>query len=40
MPVSSQVFDLDARRLILTHLDQVLWPEENITKGDVIDYYL
>jgi bifunctional non-homologous end joining protein LigD len=40
MPVSSQVFDLDARRLILTHLDQVLWPEENITKGDLIDYYL
>jgi bifunctional non-homologous end joining protein LigD len=40
MPMSSQVFDLDARRLILTHLDQVLWSEENITKGDLIDYYL
>ena len=40
MAASSQVFELDTRRLILTRLDQVLWPEENITKGDLIDYYL
>ena len=40
MPVNSQVFDLDDRRFILTHLDRALWPEEGITKSDLIDYYL
>ena len=36
----TQVFELDDRRFILTHLDRVLWPEEGITKADLIDYYL
>jgi bifunctional non-homologous end joining protein LigD len=40
MAVNTQVFDLDDRRFILTHLDRVLWPEEGITKGELIDYYL
>jgi bifunctional non-homologous end joining protein LigD len=40
MTVNTQVFDLDGRRFILTHLDQALWPEEGITKADLIDYYL
>jgi bifunctional non-homologous end joining protein LigD len=27
------------RRLQLTNLNKIFWPEEKITKGDVIDYY-
>ena len=27
------------RRLRLTHLDRVFWPEEGLTKGDLLDYY-
>lgn len=33
-PVSSA-----GRGPIFTHLDKVLWPEEGITKGDLVDYY-
>jgi bifunctional non-homologous end joining protein LigD len=32
--------EIDGRRLILANLDQVLWPEDGLTKGDLIDYYL
>ena len=28
-----------ARELRLTNLDKVFWPEEGITKGDLVDYY-
>jgi len=27
------------RKVNLTHLDKIYWPEEGYTKGDVIDYY-
>ncbi len=27
------------RKVRLTNVDKVLWPEEGVTKGDVIDYY-
>ena len=27
------------QKLMLTHLDKIFWPEEKITKGDVINYY-
>src|SRR4051794_22652074 len=30
---------IDDRDLSLTHLDRVLWPDEGITKQDVIEYY-
>jgi bifunctional non-homologous end joining protein LigD len=36
----THVFELDDRRFILTHLDRLLWPEEKISKGDLIEYYL
>jgi bifunctional non-homologous end joining protein LigD len=32
--------EIDGRRLCLTHLDRVLWPRAEFTKGDLIDYYL
>jgi bifunctional non-homologous end joining protein LigD len=38
--MSSRVVDIDGRRLILANLDQVLWPEDGLTKADLIDYYL
>ncbi|NLE81531.1 MAG: ATP-dependent DNA ligase [Rhodococcus sp.] len=31
---------VDGRRLQLTNLDKVLYPETGTTKGDVVDYYL
>jgi bifunctional non-homologous end joining protein LigD len=30
---------IDGRRLELTNLDKIFWPQEHYTKGDVIDYY-
>ena len=38
--MSTRVLDLDGRRLLLNHLDQVLWPEAQLTKADLVDYYL
>lgn len=38
--VNSRVVEIEGRRLILSHLDAVLWPEEDVTKGELIDYYL
>ena len=32
--------DVDGRRLILNRLDEVLWKDEGLTKGDLADYYL
>jgi bifunctional non-homologous end joining protein LigD len=37
---ASHVFGLDDRRFIPKHPDQVLWRDEGIRKGDLIDYYL
>jgi bifunctional non-homologous end joining protein LigD len=31
--------EIDSRVLTLTNLDKVLWPEEGLTKADLIDYY-
>jgi bifunctional non-homologous end joining protein LigD len=33
------VVEIDGRRLKLTNLDKVLYPETGFTKGEVIDYY-
>lgn len=38
--MSTRVVEIDGRRLILNNLDQVLWPEDGLTKGDLIEYYL
>ena len=38
--MSTRVTEIDGRRFILTDLDRVLWPEEGLTKGNLIDYYL
>jgi bifunctional non-homologous end joining protein LigD len=35
----TRVADVGGRRLTLAHLDEVLWPEDNITKGELLDYY-
>jgi bifunctional non-homologous end joining protein LigD len=37
---ATRVLELDDRRLLLNRLDEVLWPDVGVTKGDLIDYYL
>ena len=32
--------EVDGRRLVLSNLEKVLYPEIGLTKGEVIDYYL
>lgn len=39
MPKDVHVVDVDGRRLRLTNLDKVVYPETGTTKGDVIAYY-
>lgn len=36
---SQQVVDIDGRRLRITNLDKVMYPETGMTKGEVISYY-
>lgn len=36
---SDQVVEVEGRRLKITNLDKVLYPETGFTKGQVIDYY-
>jgi bifunctional non-homologous end joining protein LigD len=38
--MSTRVTDIDARRFILTNLDRVIWPEDGLTKADLVEYYL
>jgi bifunctional non-homologous end joining protein LigD len=38
--MSARVIEIDGRRFILTNLDHVLWPEDGLTKADLIDYYI
>jgi bifunctional non-homologous end joining protein LigD len=38
--VSTRVLDIEGRRLMLSGLDKELWPEAQLTKADLIDYYL
>ena len=40
MTSATRVLELDDRRLLLNHLDELLWPDVDVTKGDLIDYYL
>ncbi len=34
-----KLVDVDGRRLRLTNLDKVMYPDTGTTKGEVIDYY-
>ncbi|CAN5396098.1 non-homologous end-joining DNA ligase [soil metagenome] len=36
---NAATWTIDGREVSLTHLDRVLWPDEGITKLDVIEYY-
>lgn len=38
--MSSHVLEIEGRRLLLTNPDSVIWPEEGITKADLVRYYL
>lgn len=39
MTTAARVVDVGGRSLILAHLDEVLWPEDGVTKGELLDYY-
>ncbi len=39
-PETQTVTEVDGRRLTLTNLDKVLYPDEGFTKADVINYYV
>ncbi|WP_300267694.1 non-homologous end-joining DNA ligase, partial [Microbacterium sp.] len=39
MPSNVQIVEVDGRRVRLTNLDKVLYPETGTTKGEVIAYY-
>ena len=39
MAASATEVDVDGRRLTLSNLDKVLYPEPGFTKGQVVDYY-
>jgi bifunctional non-homologous end joining protein LigD len=36
---AKQIVEVDGRRIGLTNLDKVLYPEDGFTKGDVLSYY-
>jgi bifunctional non-homologous end joining protein LigD len=40
MPRRESIVNVDGRRLTLSNLDKVLYPESGFTKGQVIDYYV
>jgi len=37
--VNTRVVDVESRRLILTNPDQEIWPEEHVTKDELLTYY-
>jgi bifunctional non-homologous end joining protein LigD len=37
--MTTRVCDIQGRRLMLTHLDEVLWPDAEITKQELLEYY-
>lgn len=39
MTTGTRVADVHGRRLMFAHLDEVLWPEDGITKSALLDYY-
>jgi bifunctional non-homologous end joining protein LigD len=36
----SDAFEVEGRRLRLTHLDKLMWPEDGLTKRDLIAHYI
>jgi bifunctional non-homologous end joining protein LigD len=39
MTTGTRVADVQGRRLMFAHLDEVLWPEDGVTKSELLDYY-
>src|SRR5262249_19232589 len=40
VPMSTRVAEVDERRILFANTETLLWPEANISKGDLIDYYV
>lgn len=38
--MNARVLDVDGRRILLTNPETLLWPDEGITRGDLVEYYL
>lgn len=39
MTTGTRVVEVQGRRLILAHLDDMPWPEDGLTKSELLDYY-
>ena len=39
MAKTSSTWELAGREVALTHLDKVYWPQDGLTKGDMLEYY-
>lgn len=39
MKKGNEFWQLDGQALEVTHLDKVFWPEDKLTKGDMLNYY-
>ncbi len=38
--MSKSILEVDGKKLDVSNLEKVLYPETGFTKGDVIDYYI
>lgn len=38
--MSTRVLEVDGRRVLLTNPETLVWPDDGITKSDLVDYYL
>ncbi len=36
---ASNTWELAGRSVAVSHLDKVYWPQDGLTKGDMLDYY-
>ncbi|MFS8533065.1 MAG: hypothetical protein FWJ91_15045, partial [Sphaerobacter thermophilus] len=36
---NTQVLHVDGREIVVTSPDKVLWPQDGLTKTDLLDYY-
>lgn len=40
IPVSDKTIEVNSQEIRLSSLDKVMFPDDGLSKGDVVDYYL